>query len=81
VVGEKTGKRYTHGITIRGIGQIDGEGIISLLLNGEPYKVAKLSGKIDFQWGGDWYSETATIRYEPTIVRSGKLVLRYRFHQ
>jgi len=52
-----------------------------LLLHGEPYKVAKLSGKVDFEWGGDWYAETAEIRYEPEDVRSGKVVLYYRFRQ
>src|SRR5437870_5444468 len=57
VLGKKTGIP-THGITIRGSGEIDGEATISLLLNDEPYKVAKLSGKVNFEWGGDWYSET-----------------------
>ena len=81
VLGKKTGNPYTYGITIRGSGEIDGEAKISLLLNGEQYRVEKLSGKVDFEWGGDWYSETAEIRYEPGNVRSGKLLLRYRFHR
>ena len=34
-----------------------------------------------FEWGGDWYAETATVRYEPAGVRSGKVVLHYRFHK
>jgi hypothetical protein len=81
VLGTKTGNPYTHGITIRGSGEIDGDATISLLLNGEQYKVAKLNGRIDFAWGGDWYSETAEVRYKPTSVRAGKVVLHYRFHQ
>ena len=52
-----------------------------MLLGGEPYKVKKLSGKVNFEWGGDWYSETAEIRYEPVKVRSGRLILHYRFHR
>jgi hypothetical protein len=79
VLGSKVGNPYTYGITIRGSGNIDGEAIISLMLNGEPYKVAKLSSKFDFEWGGDWYSETAEVRYEPRNVRSGRVTLRYRF--
>jgi hypothetical protein len=81
VLGTKTGNPYTHGITIRGSGEIDGDATISLLLNGEQYKVAKLNGRIDFEWGGDWYSETAEVRYEPTNVQAGKVVLHYIFHQ
>lgn len=80
VLGKKTGSP-AHGITIRGSGQIDGEATISLLLHDEPYKVAKINGHVDFEWGGDWYSETAEIRYAPTNVRSGKVVLHYKFHQ
>jgi hypothetical protein len=81
VLGKETGNGNVYGITIRGSGEIDGEAIVSLLLNGEPYKVEKLRGKVNFEWGGDWYSETAKIRYEPANVRTGKLVLHYRFHR
>ena len=81
VLGEKTGSRHTHGITIRGSGEVDGEATVALLLDGQPYKVAPLNGRVAFEWGGDWYSETAEIRYTPTNVRSGKVVLHYRFHQ
>ena len=81
VLGTKTGKPYTHGVTIRGSGEIDGDATISLMLNGETYKVAKLHGSIDFEWGGDWYSETAEVLYEPTNVRSGNVALHYKFHQ
>ena len=81
VLGTKTGSHHTHGVTIRGSGEIEGDATISLLLNGEPYKAATLNGRIDFEWGGDWYSETAEVRYEPADVRAGEVVLHYRFHQ
>jgi hypothetical protein len=81
ILGAKSGNPYTHGVSIRGSGDIDGEATMSLMLNGEPYKVTKLRGRIDFEWGGDWYAETAEIRYEPVKVRSGKVVLHYRFYQ
>jgi hypothetical protein len=71
----------TNGIYIHGSGEVDGEATISLLLGGEPNRVEKLNGRVDFEWGGDWYSETAEIRYEPANVRSGKVVLHYRFQQ
>lgn len=71
----------TYGINIKGSGDIDGQATISLLLNGAPYKVARVSGKVDFEWGGDWYAETAEIRYEPVNVRSGEVIVHYRFLQ
>lgn len=80
VLREELGKPV-HGITIRGSGEVEGDATVSLVLNGDPYIVAKLNGKVDFQWGGDWYSETAQIRYEPEAVRSGKVVLHYRFRR
>ncbi|HMF16053.1 MAG TPA: hypothetical protein VKE98_02550 [Gemmataceae bacterium] len=80
VLGKETGNP-PYGITIRGSGEVDGEATLSLLLNGEAYKVEKLSGTVSFEWGGDWYSETAEIRYEPINVRSGKLIFHYRFHR
>src|SRR4051794_17060235 len=71
ILGQATGNHHTWGISIRGSGRIDGEATITLLLAGQPYKVEKLSGEVDFEWGGDWYSETAEVRYEPANVRSG----------
>jgi hypothetical protein len=81
VLGEETGNPSTYAISIRGSGQIDGEATVSLLLNGRPNKVEKLRRMVDFQWGGDWYSETAKVQYEPSGVRSGKVVLHYNFHK
>jgi hypothetical protein len=80
VIGKKTGNNTITGFRISGTGEIDGEAAISLLLGGEPYRVEKLSGKVEFKWGGDWYADTARIRYEPVNVRSGKVVLRYEFY-
>jgi hypothetical protein len=81
VLGEETGNPHTHGIYIRGSGEVVGDATITLLLGGKPYKVAQLSGKVDFEWGGDWYSETAEARYEPGDVQSGKVVIYYRFYK
>lgn len=67
-------------LTVRGSGEITGKATVSLLLNGAPYKTEQLSGKVDFEWDGDWYANTAEIRYEPADVRSGNVVLKYEFH-
>jgi hypothetical protein len=82
VLGRETGSPYTWAISIRGSGRIDGEATISLLMGeGRPYQTEHLSGTVDFEWSGDWYSETARVRYEPVNVRSGNVVLRYRFRK
>lgn len=71
---------FVHSLTIRGSGEIDGTGEISLLLKGNPYKFAQVNGTVDFDWIGDWYGESAEVRYEPRDVRSGRIVLHYQFH-
>ncbi len=68
------------GITIWGVGTIDGEAKVSLMLNGEPYKIENLRGRIALTWRGDWYSDTAEIRYEPKSVSSGNVLFKVTFH-
>ncbi len=68
-------------ITVRGSGDITGKSTVTLLLNDAPYKTEQLSGKVDFEWGGDWYATSAEVRYEPADVQSGNVVLEYEFHQ
>ncbi len=80
VLGKEAGKPI-FGMMIRGSGHIEGEAEIALILGGHPYRVVNLSGTVEFEWGGDWYSETAEVRYEPKNVRSGQLTLRYQFHR
>ena len=75
-------KSYQGGVyalTIICSGYINGNAKLILILNGEPYKTENLSGKIKFQWGGDWYSDSAEIRYEPDSVKEGKLHIKYIF--
>jgi hypothetical protein len=69
-----------YSLTVVGHGKIDGNAEISLILNGGPYKTEKLSGKVDFRWGGDWYSDQAEIRYTPGTVGGGSLSLKYKFN-
>ena len=69
-----------HAITISGTGQISGEAKIILILNGASYNSEDISGKVSFNWGGDWYSDTAEIRYDPVSVIDGQLSIKFRFH-
>ena len=67
-------------ITIIGKGYIEGNAKIVLILNGKPYKTESLSGNIDFKWDGDWYSDSVTIEYKPSLVKGGSLKLYYNFN-
>jgi len=53
-----------HYINIVGKGTLEGAAEITLILNGKPYRTEKLSGTVDFQWSGEWYSDSATIEYK-----------------
>jgi hypothetical protein len=68
-----------HAIAISGKGHISGKATLILILNEKPYKTLNLSGKINFQWNGDWYSDTAEIVYRPLSVDVGQLQITYRF--
>lgn len=68
-----------HSISVIAKGHLDGSAEIILILNGKPYKTEHLSGDVDFQWGGDWYSDAAQIEYKPLSVKNGYLSLHYRF--
>jgi hypothetical protein len=69
-----------YSLSVVGYGRIDGNAEISLILNGSPYKTEKLSGRIYFRWGGDWYADQAEIRYTPGTVAGGSLNLKYKFN-
>jgi hypothetical protein len=75
----KPGQTHIYSLDVTGSGSIDGDAEICLMLNGKPYKPVKLHGRVHFSWGGDWYSQTATVRYAPHGVKRGALVLRYQF--
>lgn len=70
---------HAYAIRVRVRGEIDGSATIALMLHGGPYKTRPLSGKVDFIWDGDWYEDTAEVRYTPNDVRSGRLSLEYEF--
>jgi len=76
---KNTGQGHIHFLTITGSGEIQGTAEISLMENGKSYRTEKLSGPVKFEWGNDWYSDTADIRYAPKSVTGGNLRLEYRF--
>ena len=80
VLKKKPGQGPVYSFSVVGHGKINGNAEISLILNGGPYKTEKLSGKVDFRWGGDWYSDQAEIRYAPGTVTGGTVRLKYKFN-
>jgi len=68
---------------VEGSGFIDGKARIQRIIDspgGGPYDDDEISGKVHFQWGGDWYSDTAKIRYIPENVKSGYIKLTFSFN-
>ncbi len=70
---------HVTGINIRVTGKVNGGATISLMLDGKPYKKEELNGGVNIKWGGDWYSDTAELRYIPRKVNSGELLIEYKF--
>jgi hypothetical protein len=76
---KKPGQRLICSMGVRGSGGLNGNARIVLMLNGAPYKVADMEGKISFSWGGDWYADSMELHYQPINVRSGELTIKYYF--
>ena len=76
---KRPSQKHIYAISISCSGRIDGQARLSLMLNGKPYKTEEISGKVNFFWGGDWYSDSVEIRYEPVNVSSGELIFSYKF--
>ena len=66
-------------MSLRATGQLDGQATFTLMLNDKPYSVDRADGPVFFEWGGDWYADTAHIRYEPDNVKAGSVTLHYSF--
>ena len=58
-------------------GKLEGEA--QLMLNGAPYKTEKMKGKVNFKWGGDWFSDSMELRYQPINLTSGQLAMEYTY--
>jgi hypothetical protein len=66
-------------IHIAGHGSMVGKAEVQLILNGVVYKSESINGAVRFEWSGDWYSNTAEVRYISGTATSGSLTLQYAF--
>jgi hypothetical protein len=64
------------GVSFRVIGEIDGEAEV-WFGEGSPQRVV---GRVDLQFGGDWFQRSCSFHYRPKKVTKGKLLVRYEFH-
>jgi hypothetical protein len=77
----KKGSNQGHivSIHIHCFGEIIGDATICLMHGDEAYRTEKLTGTVNFTWGGEWYTDSAEIRYQPGDVKSGHLSITYDF--
>ncbi|OYT19823.1 MAG: hypothetical protein CCU26_09435 [Nitrospira sp. UW-LDO-01] len=75
----KTASGPVYSIAIRGRGTISGRARVTLMEEGSLRKTETLEGRVNFQWGGDWYGDTAELQYEPINVTGGDMVIDYSF--
>jgi hypothetical protein len=67
------------GIHVTGDGWIDGKAEVHLFMNGAVYKKEEISGKVSFEWDGDWYADQAEVRYVSDAAVGGTITLKYEF--
>ncbi len=70
---------HIHRLEIQFVGELDGDAEMTLILNGEPYDTAELSGTFDLMYSGDWYTDSAELIYQPSGVKSGHFKIIYQF--
>ena len=59
-------------------GYIDGKAKIVIYNEDKIYNEKIISDKIEFNWGGDWYSDTIKLQYIPlSKIKKGKIEISY----
>ena len=67
------------GLYVTGDGAIEGKAEVQLFMNGAAYKREEVSGKVSFEWDGDWYADQAEVRYISDTAVDGTITLTYEF--
>ena len=79
ILQKKPNQKNVYSTSIHCYGKLEGEAQLALMLNGAPYKTEYMKGKVNFTWGGDWYSDSMELRYQPSNITSGQLIIDYTF--
>lgn len=69
-----------HRLSVTATGSLAGSAEIQLILNDSIHEVRQINGQFDVSYSGDWYYDTAELRYVPEDVSSGHVTLEYAFH-
>ncbi len=76
---KRAGQGNVYSVSIRLEGHLEGVAEISLNSNGKPYRNERLSGNVKFSLDGDWYTDSAELKYRPISVKRGFLRVTYDF--
>jgi hypothetical protein len=79
ILQKKPNQKHVYSMGIHCYGKLEGEAQLVFMLNGTPYKTERMKGKVNIDWGGDWYSDSMELRYQPSSITSGQLVIEYTF--
>lgn len=69
-------KETVHSVRLHIEGKVDGKGILDWE---GARKTKEISGKVNLDWGGDWYQPECKITYTPVGASSGELRVYYKF--
>jgi hypothetical protein len=69
------GQKHINSLGIRGTVNINGKARVMCMTS----EYVNISGKSRFNQGGEWYTTTAELSYEPLNVQSGTIVIEYSF--
>jgi hypothetical protein len=72
-------QKHIHSVYIKIDGHIKGSASVVFKHNNKLLSKKVISGSVNFNSSGEWYSDSITIKYIPSLVKSGNLVIRYRF--
>ena len=80
---KREGQEHVFGFAVHVYGDIKGTAKLALSQDsskGTLHEEEVISGHTDLEWGGDWYTDTIDIVYEPLgEVDSGELEIAYEF--
>lgn len=79
ILNKRTVQGSVHALRIVGVGTIQGTAEVQWMLNSDVYRRVTISGPFRFELEGDWYSDTAEVRYLPNGVSSGSVAITYEF--
>lgn len=79
VLSRGPGQGEVYSLRVRISGELEGEGTVSLVADGQSYRTGALSGNVDLDWRQDWYSDSAELRFVLNEGSGGVLRVNHQF--